>query len=137
MGFAYNNLRLFRQKNGYTQEQIAEKLGVSRQAVAKWESGASVPNIDNMIALADLYDMSVDTLARNLTTTVPPQLDEGKHLFGFTKMNENGEVALPEKAREVFGLKPGDSLLLLGDEDKGLALVKSPEINHNDLPPRK
>ena len=131
MGFAYNNLKLFRQKNGYTQEQIAEKLGVSRQAVAKWESGASLPNIENMIALADLYDMSVDALARNLTTTVPPQPKEGKHLFGFTKMNENGEVALPEKAREVFGLKAGDSLLLLGDEDKGLALVKIPEINHN------
>ena len=131
MGFAYNNLKLFRQKNGYTQEQIAEKLNVSRQAVAKWESGASLPNIENMIALADLYDMSVDALARNLKTTVPPQPKEGKHLFGFTKMNENGEVALPEKAREVFGLKPGDSLLLLGDEDKGLALVKIPEISHN------
>ena len=134
MGFAFNNLKLFRQKNGFTQEQIAEKLGVSRQAVAKWESGASIPNIDNMIALADLYDMSVDMLARNLTTTVPPQPDEGKHLFGFTKMNENGEVALPEKAREVFGIKPGDSLLLLGDEDKGLALVKIPEIDHKNLP---
>ena len=131
MGFVYNNLKLFRQKNGYTQEQIAEKLGVSRQAVAKWESGASLPNIENMIALADLYDMSVDALARNLTTTVPPQPKEGKHLFGFTKMNENGEITLPEKAREVFGIKPGDSLLLLGDEDKGLALVKIPEISHN------
>lgn len=134
MGFAFNNLKLFRQKNGFTQEQIAEKLGVSRQAVAKWESGASIPNIDNMIALADLYDMSVDMLARNLTTTVPPQLEERKHLFGFTKMNENGEISLPEKAREVFGIKPGDSLLLLGDEDKGMALVKIPEIDHNNLP---
>ena len=131
MGFAYNNLKLFRQKNGYTQEQIAEKLSVSRQAVAKWESGSSLPNIENMIALADLYDMSVDALARNLKTTAPPAPESGKHLFGFTKMNENGEVALPEKAREVFGLKPGDSLLLLGDEDKGLALVKIPEISHN------
>ena len=134
MGFAFNNLKLFRQKNGFTQEQIAEKLGVSRQAVAKWESGASIPNIDNMIALADLYDMSVDMLARNLTTTVPPQLEERKHLFGFTKMNENGEISLPEKACEVFGIKPGDSLLLLGDEDKGMALVKIPEIDHNNLP---
>ena len=120
-----------RKKNGWSQEELAEKVNVTRQSVSKWESGASIPNIDNMIALADLYDMSVDMLARNLTTTVPPQPDEGKHLFGFTKMNENGEVALPEKAREVFGIKPGDSLLLLGDENKGLALVKIPEINHN------
>lgn len=131
MGFAYNNLKLFRQKNGFTQEQIAEKLNISRQAVAKWESGASLPNIENMIALADLYEMSVDALARNLTTTALPASDSGKHLFGFTKMNENGEITLPEKAREVFGIKPGDSLLLLGDEDKGLALVKIPEINQN------
>lgn len=128
MEFAFNSLKLFRQKYGYTQEQIAEKLGVSRQAVAKWERGDSLPDIENVIALADLYDVSVDSLVRQIAQRFPAT--EGKkHLFGITKVGENGEITLPEKAREVFGIKAGDSVLLLGDEEKGLAMLKVPEIN--------
>lgn len=128
MEFAFNSLRLFRQKYGYTQEQIAEKLGVSRQAVAKWERGDSLPDIENVIALADLYDVSVDSLVRQIAQRFPAT--EGKkHLFGITKVGENGEITLPEKAREVFGIKAGDSVLLLGDEEKGLAMLKVPELN--------
>ncbi len=128
MEFAFNSLKLFRQKYGYTQEQIAEKLGVSRQAVAKWERGDSLPDIENVIALADLYEVSVDSLVRKIAEKLPAT--EGhKHLFGITRVGDNGEIMLPEKAREIFGIKTGDSLLLLGDEEKGLALVKVPEIN--------
>ena len=128
MEFAFNSLKIFRQKYGYTQEQIAEKLGVSRQAVAKWERGDSLPDIVNVIALADLYEVSVDSLVRQIAQRFPAT--EGKkHLFGIMKVGENGEIMLPEKARNVFGIKAGDTILLLGDEEKGLALVKVPEIN--------
>lgn len=50
---------------------------------------------------------------------------EGKHLFGFVKIGEKGQILIPKEAREIFGLKPGDKLLLLGDEEQGLALVKA------------
>lgn len=123
MGIQFNNLKLFRKQNGYTQEDIAEKLNVSRQAVAKWESGDTVPDIENCIALADIFGTTVDMLVRNLTDF--SDSSEGKkHIFGFSKMNEKGQITLPKKCREVFGLEPGDAILVLGDEDKGMALVK-------------
>lgn len=123
MEFAYNNLKFFRQKLGYTQEQIAELLDVSRQAVAKWENGSSLPNIDNVIALADLYGISVDMLSRNINAGIPVE-EGGKYIFGIVTVGENGKITLPKKACEVFDLSEGDSVLVLGDEDKGMALVK-------------
>ena len=56
------NLTALRQYHKYSQEDVAEKVGVTRQAVAKWESGETVPDILNCDALAELYDVSVDTL---------------------------------------------------------------------------
>ena len=123
MSIAFNNLKLFRKQNGYTQEDIAEKLSVSRQAVAKWESGETLPDIENCIALADIYGTTVDMLVRNLTEISDNQ-DGKKHIFGFSKLNDKGQITLPKKCREVFGLHPGDAILILGDEDKGIALVK-------------
>ena len=49
MSIEFNNLKLFRKQNGFNQEEVAEKLNVSRQAVAKWESGETVPDIENCI----------------------------------------------------------------------------------------
>ena len=51
-----------RMDNGYTQEQLAEKIGVSRQAVTKWERGDSVPDLPKLIALADCFGVSLDKL---------------------------------------------------------------------------
>lgn len=52
----------FRKKKGFSQEKLAEKCQVSRQAIAKWENGESVPTIDKLIFLADLYELSLDEL---------------------------------------------------------------------------
>ena len=52
-----------RKRDGYSQEWLAEKLGVSRQAVAKWEAGGATPELSKLIALADLFDVSLDRLA--------------------------------------------------------------------------
>ena len=49
-----------------TQEFVAERLGVSRQAVSKWESGASDPSTANLLALAKLYDISPEELLRSI-----------------------------------------------------------------------
>lgn len=53
-----------RRKNGLSQEQLAEKLGVSRQAVSKWESGASTPELEKLLALSDCFGITLDELAR-------------------------------------------------------------------------
>ena len=52
-------------------------------------------------------------------------LPKGKHVFGTAKVGEKGQIVIPKEAREVFGIKPGDSLLVMGDATKGLALVKT------------
>lgn len=48
---------------------------------------------------------------------------DGKYLFGLVKIGDKGQIVIPKEAREVFGLAPGDQLLLLGDIKQGLALV--------------
>ncbi len=60
-----NRLADLRKQHGYSQEELAAKLGVSRQAVSKWECGESSPDTDNIIALAQLYGMSIDDLLGN------------------------------------------------------------------------
>ena len=57
-----NRLVEFRKKAGYSQEQLADKLGLSRQAVSKWERGEASPDTDNLIALSKLYGVSMDEL---------------------------------------------------------------------------
>lgn len=55
-------LKMYRTQKGLSQEKIAEMLDVSRQAVTKWEAGQTTPSSDNLIALANLYDVSLDEL---------------------------------------------------------------------------
>lgn len=121
MGIQYSNLKIYRKQNGYSQEEIAEKLGVTRQAVAKWEKGESLPDIASCMKLADLYNTTIDTLVRNLT--IKEDMGDGKHVFGLCKVNEKGQITLPASCRKIFDINPGDAILVLGDEGKGIALV--------------
>jgi AbrB family looped-hinge helix DNA binding protein len=52
------------------------------------------------------------------------ELKEGKHMFGTVKVGERGQIVIPKEARETFDINPGDRLLILGDEKKGIAIVK-------------
>lgn len=54
-----------RKRLGYSQEQLAECLGVTRQSVSKWESGSSIPELNKLIALSDLFEVSVDYLVKD------------------------------------------------------------------------
>ena len=57
-----NRLVELRKQNGLSQEELADKLGISRQAVSKWERSEASPDTDNLICLAELYGMSLDEL---------------------------------------------------------------------------
>jgi AbrB family looped-hinge helix DNA binding protein len=50
---------------------------------------------------------------------------DGKHIFGTVKVGEKGQIVIPKEAREIFNIKPGDTLLILGDEAQGIAIVKN------------
>jgi AbrB family looped-hinge helix DNA binding protein len=124
-----DNLRYLRSRSGLTQEQVAEYIGVSRQAVAKWERGESLPDILNCEALADLFEVSLIDLVRHDAQQeglpIPPR---NKHIFGVVTIGERGQIVLPKKARDTLGLQPGDTLVVLGDTSpmgQGIALIAS------------
>ena len=53
---------------------------------------------------------------------------KGKHVFGTVTVGTKGQIVIPKKARDLFGITPGDTLLLLGDETQGLAIITNKEI---------
>ena len=122
-----DNLVQMRKLSQLTQEDLAEKLGVTRQSVAKWEAGESIPDLDKCKQLADIFGVSLDDLANyepddNLGVGLPPK---GKHLFGLVTVGDKGQIVIPAKARKIFEISTGDQLVVLGDEGQGLALVKT------------
>ncbi len=125
-----DNLIQMRKIHQLTQEDVAEKVGVSRQAVAKWESGDTVPDLDKCKILADLFGVSLDDLANyeskdNLGLGVPPK---GKHLFGMVTVGDKGQIVIPAKARKIFNISAGDQLVVLGDETQGMAIMKAQDF---------
>ena len=121
------NLVQLRKLKQMTQEDIAEKIGVTRQAVAKWEAGETIPDLDKCRLLAELFEVSLDELANydleeNMGMSLPPK---GKHLFGMVTVGDKGQIVIPAKARKVFNISAGDQLVVLGDEQQGLAIMKS------------
>ena len=125
-----DNLVYLRKLNNMTQEELAEKINVSRQSIAKWESGDSVPDLEKCKLLSEMFGVSLDDLANyeaenNMGMNVPPK---GKHLFGIVKVGEKGQIVIPAKARKTFDIKVGDSLVVLGDEAQGIALIKGADF---------
>ncbi len=121
-----DNLRILRAKERYSMEDIAEIIGVSRQSVAKWESGESLPDIDKCVKLAKLYKVTLDDLVSATIEELEMEDDEekGKYCFGVVKL-QDGKIIVPDKAKEIFKLDEGDTLMFLGDKKKGgMALVK-------------
>ncbi len=122
-----DNLVHLRKLKRMTQEDVAEKVGVTRQAIAKWESGETVPDLEKCRLLADLFGVSLDDLANyeaeeNLGLDLPPK---GKHLFGIVTVGDKGQIVIPAKARKLFDISAGDQLVVLGDERQGLAIIKA------------
>lgn len=88
-----NRLQNLRKKNGYSQEELAEKIGISRQAVSKWERAEASPDTDNLILLARLYGVTLDELLN--TESVPMPNGEGISLskdYYTTSNSDDGEI---------------------------------------------
>lgn len=122
-----SNIRFLRNREGLSQEAFAERFGVSRQSVAKWENGESAPDIIKCREIADYYDISIDSLVvLSLSEEgILEDTNEGKYIFGMIKVGERGQIVIPKHAREVFDIKPGDRLMVMGDTHKGgIALAK-------------
>ncbi len=120
-----DNLIILRNLHGYSQEEIAGRIGISRQAYAKWESGATVPDIEKCSLLAEAYGTSIDSLVKTQTAEglgpVPPA-PAGKNIWGSVTMGDRGQIVIPKGARDHFSLAGGERLIVLSDE-QGIALV--------------
>lgn len=131
------NIQTLRKINEMSQEQVAESLGVSRQAVAKWESGEAQPDLAKCSALAKLFDVTLDELVNYDSKEAQgiPIGPKGKYMFGMVTVGDKGQIVIPAKARKIFDIKTGDKLIVLGDIEQGLAMVKADFIT--DFFPRK
>lgn len=79
-----------RRKNGLSQEQLAEKIGVSRQAISKWEGGLSTPELDKLKALSECFQITIDELTENQAVKI---CDDA------VKMKENQTCYKKEKSK--------------------------------------
>lgn len=101
-----NRLVKLRKEKGYSQEQLAELLGISRQAVSKWERAEASPDTDNLIELAKLYNVSLDSLLgikeenKDIVSITPSGIDiideEDKIHIGF----DGVEIVEKDKKQE-------------------------------------
>lgn len=120
-----DTLRSLRTQNKYTMEELAKMIGVSRQSVAKWENNESMPDLIKCNELANLYGTTIDAIIHTSMIEQTGDEQDGKYIFGVVTVGERGQISLPKKSRTIFGIEPGDRLLVLGDKRKeGLALVK-------------
>ena len=120
-----DNLAMLRRLNGYSQEQIAEKIEISRQAYAKWENGLTIPDIEKASRLAEVYGVTLDSLMNRETVDgigmIPPA-PKGKNIWGTVTIGDRGQIVLPKAARDKIGLGGGDRLIVASD-DTGIALI--------------
>lgn len=120
-----DNLVMLRKMNGYSQEQIAEKIGISRQAYAKWETGMTVPDIEKAALLAQVYGITLDSLMKTESVDgigVLPPAPQGKNIWGVVTLGDRGQFVIPKAARDRLGFKGGDRLIVASDE-VGIALI--------------
>lgn len=120
-----DNLVMLRKLNGYSQEQVADEIDISRQAYAKWETGATVPDVDKAAQLARFYGVTVDALLKTENVeglgTLPPA-PVGKNIWGSVTLGERGQIVIPKAARDHLNLETGQRLIVASDEN-GVALI--------------
>ncbi len=120
-----DNLISLRKLNRLSQEELAGKIGISRQTLSKYETGEALPDIIKCKELADIFNVSLDELVNYDESMdglgVPPK---GRHMFGIVRVGDKGQIVIPAKARKIFDIKTGDSLVILGDEAQGIAIIK-------------
>ena len=117
------NIQILRKKRNLTQESLAELIGVTRQTIAKWESGESVPDLSLAGKLASVLDVALDELVEAPREEFEDESLKGKHMFGVVTVGDKGQIVIPVRARRMFGIVPGSQLMVLGEEGQGLAIM--------------
>ena len=96
-----NNIYTLRSKADLSQEELAAKLGVSRQSVSKWETDASVPDVDKLIQLSKIFEITLDELVNG---EAPPQQQADMPIQEATKVENIVAVKSPQlRTRKIVG----------------------------------
>ena len=95
-----NNLYELRRKAGLSQEEFADRLNVSRQAVSKWERGEAYPDTENLITISEMFKVTIDELlnARDLSSSEAKNIDA-------PDVNEHANITDEAKPKGGYGLK--------------------------------
>lgn len=127
----YEKLQLLRKERGLSQEALAEMLDVSRQAVSKWESGISYPETDKLVALSDLFSVTLDSLVKDGPLQYKSQYD-AQHAPFYPPPMRSARWAYEYKSKRTlfglplvhincgFGLKRAKGIIAIGTISTGL-----------------
>lgn len=100
-----------RKNNNLTQEEMAKKLFVTRQAVSRWENGETVPNVDTLKLISNIFDISINSLITDSKLhDVQDDKINSSRFSGFAQLYENSRPTIPQKACDIvlnyLGHKP-------------------------------
>lgn len=129
-----DNLVLLRNLHGYTQEELSEKIDISRQAYGKWESGDTIPDIEKCSLLADIYGITLDSLihTENIDDNKAPLFaPKGKNIWGSVTINNRGQIVIPKEVRDRFNFSEGTRLIVLSDDEEGIALIEASKFEEH------
>ena len=115
-----NRLLQYRKKMNLSQEELAARIGVSRQAVSKWERAEASPDTDNLILLADIYGVSLDELLKGEKKTKAKHSRKNpkiiptatQHTKNQTRFRSNTESMLTQRTAILFNLISGTESML-------------------------
>lgn len=125
-------IAILRKKNNYSQEDLANELGISRQSVSKWESGNSIPDLDKIIKMSSLFGVSTDYLLKDeLEEETPSEtsdVEEEGRLVTLEEANRFLEATLPFAKKisfsvSLFILSPITLIILAGMAELGIGFM--------------
>ena len=101
-----NKLYTLRKQKGFSQEELANRLNVSRQTISKWEVGESTPDLENLVAISELFEVSLDELVLDKAKEAQPQhiAKETAKADLYTDLKEH-VLTQENKSRAKKGLK--------------------------------
>ena len=92
-----NKLYTLRKQKGFSQEELANRLNVSRQTISKWEVGESTPDMENLVAISELFEISLDELVLN---KVPEEADSSAQVVKSEFYSDIKENVLTDENRK-------------------------------------
>ncbi|HMM06189.1 MAG TPA: helix-turn-helix transcriptional regulator [Clostridiales bacterium] len=128
-----DRIQALRKAKGLSQEQLAEKIGVSRQAVSKWESEQSIPELDKVMMLSDFFDVTTDYLLKGVAIESPSaakKIDAHIFMMAATALNFMGLIiaaAVWYEEQVAMALVIGLIFIALGVMVFGIGLYSSSE----------